>query len=1162
MADTYLNIRISPAFLKGGGEMGSLVRSMNWSETSLGDPSKWPQSLRTSLSILLNSKFPMFLFWGRDLICFYNDAYRPSLGIDGKHPSILGMRAEDAWPEIWTIIKPLIDQVMSGGEATWHENKLIPIFRNGKIEDVYWTFSYSPVSDETGSISGVFVTCTETTEQVLNLGKLAESEKNFRNLVDIAPFPAALYRGKDFVIELANEEVLKLWGRDKSVIGKTLIEAMPELEGQPFFHLLQEVYHTGKTYEGKEMPAWIDKHGKIEMVYYNLIYKSIHDAEGKITGILAMGYDVSEQLSSRKKIAELEERTRLAVDAALFGTFDKNMATGESVYSKRLYEIFGFEVANARPEDFDNRVHPDDEHIVEKANADALITGATHYQFRIILPDKSIRWIDMHGKYFFDEGKKPTRYIGIASNITEQKNIIEKIEQTEKRFRNMVMQAPVGITIFRGDDFVVELANETYLQIVDKAEEEFVGKPLFVSLPEVRDVVEPLLRNVMSTGTSHYGIEFKIPLNRYGKVENTFFNFIYQALRGDDGNIDGIIVIANEVTAQVEARHALEESGRQFAHMVKQSPIAMTIWRGRDYIIETANNELLKNIWRKEAHEVMGKKALEVFPELLDQKYPQLLEKVYNTGITHRENESLAYVEGNDGMKKFYLDFEYSPLRENDGSVSGIMITVYDVTERVEARKMIFEAEERLRIAIEASEMGTFELNVQTGKVQHSNRYLEILGFPPGHNPTHADILNKVYPEDMAMRNEATQRAFETGILDYEMRVVPEKDKLRWIRIKGKVLFDEHNKPLKLSGSIIDITNEKLSRQRIEESEEKFRSLSNSVPQLVWTANASGEINYYNQAVFDYTGLTIDELIGDGWMGIVHIDDRIENMRRWMDAITSGKPYLFEHRLRRHDGEYRWQLSRALPQRDADGKIRMWVGTSTDIDEIKKHDQQKDDFIKTASHELKTPVTTIKGYVQLLINTHGNSSDKMLSSSLSTIDRQVSKLTKLITDLLDVTKIETGSLQLNKEHFSLDELVTEITGDLQMTTPKHELILDLQPNVLVYADRDRISQVLMNLLTNAIKYSPYADKVIVKTRVAASNVTLSVRDFGIGIINKDYERIFERFYRVEGKDEKTFPGFGIGLFIVKEIVGQHGGRVWVESEKDSGSVFHFTLPIL
>ncbi|MFC3365314.1 hypothetical protein ACFOG5_19235 [Pedobacter fastidiosus] len=137
-------------FLKGGGEMGQLIREYPWASTELGSPEQWPQSLKTTLSILIQSKFPMFLWWGPELICFYNDAYRPSLGNEGKHPLILGIRAIEAWPEIWDYIKPLIDQVLSGGEAVFNEDLLLPIYRNGEMENVYWTFSYSPVIDESG----------------------------------------------------------------------------------------------------------------------------------------------------------------------------------------------------------------------------------------------------------------------------------------------------------------------------------------------------------------------------------------------------------------------------------------------------------------------------------------------------------------------------------------------------------------------------------------------------------------------------------------------------------------------------------------------------------------------------------------------------------------------------------------------------------------------------------------------------------------------------------------------------------------------------------------------------------------------------------------------------------------------------------------------------
>ncbi len=162
-------------FLSGGGEMGALMRTYNWESSTLDPADEWPQSLRTTLGILLNSKFPMFLYWGADLVCFYNDAYRFSLGNDGKHPLLLGMKGEEAWPETWHIVKPPIDQVLKGGEATWSEDQFVPIYREGALKDAYWTFSFSPVKNESNVTAGVFLTLIETTEKVNNLKNLIET---------------------------------------------------------------------------------------------------------------------------------------------------------------------------------------------------------------------------------------------------------------------------------------------------------------------------------------------------------------------------------------------------------------------------------------------------------------------------------------------------------------------------------------------------------------------------------------------------------------------------------------------------------------------------------------------------------------------------------------------------------------------------------------------------------------------------------------------------------------------------------------------------------------------------------------------------------------------------------------------------------------------------
>jgi PAS domain S-box-containing protein len=303
------------SFLEGGGEMGELTRNYDWSQTSIQDPTHWPQSLRTTLSILLNAGFPMFLWWGEDLIQFYNDAYRPSLGINGKHPKALGQKGKDCWPEIWPIISPLIHQVLTGGAATWSEDQLVPIYRNGKIEDVYWTFSYSPVKDESGKVGGVLVICNETTHKVKNFKILQHKEQIFRNLFSQAPVAVAIFNGPTFIIELANEKVLEFWGRTlEQVINKPLFEALPEAAGQGYEKLLRGVLTTGERFAAKEMTVDLKRNGKLEKTYINFVYEPYYDFDGSIAGVIVLANEITEIILSRKKIEESERQFRQIIE--------------------------------------------------------------------------------------------------------------------------------------------------------------------------------------------------------------------------------------------------------------------------------------------------------------------------------------------------------------------------------------------------------------------------------------------------------------------------------------------------------------------------------------------------------------------------------------------------------------------------------------------------------------------------------------------------------------------------------------------------------------------------------------------------------------------------------------------------------------------------------
>lgn len=235
--------------------------------------------------------------------------------------------------------------------------------------------------------------------------------------------------------------------------------------------------------------------------------------------------------------------------------------------------------------------------------------------------------------------------------------------------------------------------------------------------------------------------------------------------------------------------------------------------------------------------------------------------------------------------------------------------------------------------------------------------------------------------------------------------------------------------------------------------------------------------------------------------------------------------------------------------------------------ERKKADIQKDEFLGFASHELKTPVTSIKAYIQLmqLYAQKKEGADQTLERILSLVgkvDTQVDRLTHLINDLLDVSKVQAGKLEFNLENFSIDEVVHEVVGNMQMIAHKHRIIIEGKTGACILGDRERTSQILINLLSNAIKYSPQADLVLINLTQHEEKVRIAVQDFGIGIAKENQQKIFERFYRVNGTKQETYPGLGLGLHIAAEIAKRQNGNLSVESVEGKGSIFCLELPIV
>lgn len=356
----------------------------------------------------------------------------------------------------------------------------------------------------------------------------------------------------------------------------------------------------------------------------------------------------------------------------------------------------------------------------------------------------------------------------------------------------------------------------------------------------------------------------------------------------------------------------------------------------------------------------------------------------------------------------------------------------------------------------------------------------------------------------------------------------------------------------------IAIDNSRLFEAK-QAGEERFRVLAESVPQVIWTACPDGNIDYVNQKWTDYSGQDFTDALDSGWLNIVSPEDTVRTVMTWTNALHTGSVFEHELRLRECDGTYRWHLSRALPIKDKGGNIIKWFGTFTDIHDQKMLNEKKDEFIGIASHELKTPLTSIKAYVQLLERLLAGMNNDTAKTYIAKTQIYIDRLHHLIADLLDVTRIQAGKLKFNMAEFDFDQFLTESIDNMQYTTSK-KILLSGFANCIIKADRQRLEQVCTNLLSNAIKYSPKSDRVEIHVTREGNDVKVAVRDYGIGI-KKDYlPRIFDRFYRVDGITHQ-FQGLGIGLYIAHEIIKRHNGNVWAESEEGHGSTFYFTIPV-
>jgi len=400
----------------------------------------------------------------------------------------------------------------------------------------------------------------------------------------------------------------------------------------------------------------------------------------------------------------------------------------------------------------------------------------------------------------------------------------------------------------------------------------------------------------------------------------------------------------------------------------------------------------------------------------------------------------------------------------------------------------------------------------------------------------------------------------ENGAQDYVMKPFVSQE-LR-TRVRNLVL-------VKKAQDRVARTAEK-AQAEANQSEAKFRTITNAMPQMVWSTLPDGFADYYNQQWYHFTGVPVGSTDGEAWKELFHPDDQDRTLRVWRESLESGAPYEIQYRLRHQSGEYRWVLGRALPVRDEEGRILRWMGTCTDIheqkvkeEELKAANQRKDEFLAMLAHELRNPMAPISTAAQLLRKPGVN--EKLLRQASEIITRQVKHMTSLVDDLLDVSRVTRGLVQLDKQRVDLKALVAVAVEQVRplLEAKGHELTTRIgSGDATVLGDRTRLIQIMSNLLSNAAKYTPAGGSISLDVETQERQATIRVSDNGTGIEPALLPHVFELFTQGERTPDRAGGGLGLGLALVKNLVALHGGDVWAHSNgSGEGSTFTVVLPL-
>lgn len=576
--------------------------------------------------------------------------------------------------------------------------------------------------------------------------------------------------------------------------------------------------------------------------------------------------------------------------------------------------------------------------------------------------------------------------------------------------------------------------------------------------------------NPLVTGDPNVAFYAGVPLvTDQGYPLGTLCVLDHKAKELNETQISALKVLARQVMDKLELRKKILEleisnqkilqSEDRFRTLVSKAPVAIAIYTGKDMIIEQANERMLNLLGR--TADIIGRPLLAARPELRGHQYMEILEEVFISGIEHQGQAVKGPVLRNGEVTDGYFDVNYKAVKGEDGLVQSVMVVATDVTEKVKlalreaemneelmtmneeltstnedlnmSRDHMAMINQRLELALEAGALGSYDLELETGKISCTPQCKMNFGLEPGQEFNYADLFGAMLPE--------------------------------------------YHQPVK---------------------------------------------------------------------------EKIE------DAIVNHSTYRSEYQIKWPDGSIHWISARGKARYDSTGRAYRIVGVTMDITESKIFEQRKDDFLSIASHELKTPLTTLKASIQLLNLIKNRPFTERHTTLIEHSARSMDKISALIDDLLNINRMSQGQLNLEKSVFCMTKMLSNSCNHVRMTG-NHELFVQGEADLMVFADEHRIDQVVINFVNNAVKYAPNGKEIYLTAERINDQIKVSVKDHGPGISEELLPHLFERYYRADHSGQ-AYTGLGLGLYICSEIIKRHGGEIGAESKLGEGSTFWFTLP--